>query len=126
MAGLELSLFEKELAKLSGLGAGVAVAGILDQLSKVRVITPRETMLIQVLHTYPPDKYLIAVLDRLERERGTEGYQMTLLLRSLRFRCDRLNNGDKTRLRSIIDTVRQANPRPSLETSLSALESELE
>jgi len=126
LAGLELSLFEKELAKFSGLGAGAAVAGILDQLSKVRVITPRETTLIQVLHTYPPQKYLPAVLDKLELDGESEGYETTLLLRSLSFRCDKLSKGDKARLRYIIDSVRHEDISPSFEMTLSALESELQ
>jgi hypothetical protein len=124
--GLELSLVEKELVRLSGLKADAGVDRILDEIPDVRVITPRETTLIQVLHTYPPEKYVPSILQRLETPGSTRGYGKVLLLRSLRFRCDKLDNASRARLRSIIALIREEPPSPSLESALSALESELE
>lgn len=124
--GLELSQFETELVRSSRLSAGAAVRATVDELSKVRVITPRETVLIQVLQTYSRDKYVGPILQRLETPGAIQSYGKVVLLRSLRFQCAALDNEHVAKLRSIIDSIRQTEPSPSLENAVSALESELE
>lgn len=123
---LDLSPFETELVKLSGLKVATAVDAILVELSKARVAGTREYTLIQVLHTYPPGKYFPSVLDKLEQIVGTEGYGTTLLLESLKLRFHRLDKAGKARVLSIIESIRRTGVTPSFEFGLSALESELQ
>jgi hypothetical protein len=123
--GLQLSLFENELVSLSPLESGCAVGAILDRLSDVPVITPRQTALIQVLHTYPADTYVPSVLAKLEGQSESKGYGTTLLLQSLRFHCDKVSDQSKARLHSIIESLQRTNPTGSLCATLSALDLEL-
>ena len=61
----------------------------------------------------------------MEQIAGTDGYGTDLLLGSLRFRCDKLDQAGHVKLRSIIESIRQIDIRPSFEHKLSKLEAEL-
>lgn len=125
LRGLELSPFETELVKFSRLDTTAAIDAILEELSKAQVGGTRDYVLIQVLHTYPPNKYIPHVLDKLERAVGTKGYGTRLLLESLKWSFDRLDKAGKAKLRSIIESIRQTDISPSFEYTLSLIESEL-
>ena len=125
LRGLQLSQFEKELVRLNHFKTTDAIDSILKELSQAQVAGKRMYTLIQVLHTYPPETYIESVLVKLEQSIRTSGYGTSLLLNSLLDHTDKLNPASKTKLLSIIESIKQTDPHPSLLSKLSRLESKL-
>lgn len=124
--GLVLSEFQKALIESSRLGAGAAITQIVDELAAAGVVSTRETVLLQVLRTYPLEQYAPLVLSKLEGDAQGGRYGNDLLVQSLRWRGTKLTKQEVVRLRSVFETIRKADLRPATESLLIAIESELE